>query len=78
VPFDRAHFSELIAELGFPSSIASFDGPGEGECYVIQGDGSGWAVYYAERGLRSGERAFPAEADALHYLLGWIVADNLR
>ena len=34
-----------------------------------------WAVYYAERGLRSGERLFVTEHDACSYLLDVVLKD---
>ena len=39
---------------------------------IVEG---GWAVYYAERGGRSGERRFDTEDEACHFMLDRLLAD---
>lgn len=34
-----------------------------------------WAVYYSERGLRSGERSFETESEACEHLLNLLLRD---
>lgn len=73
----RDALSAMLIRLGLPSSIVNFDGPGIGDCYVIEHGRDGWAVYYSERGERREPRTFDSERDGLRYLLGWIIADNV-
>jgi hypothetical protein len=72
----RDRFRAAMVRLGYSTAMVSFDGPGIGECYVIEHSRRGWSVYYSERGQRREERSFDSETYALRYLLGWIVADN--
>src|SRR3954465_7442984 len=53
----RDRFSAAMVRLGYPTAMVSFDGPGIGECYVIEHTGGGWSVYYSERGQRLRNRA---------------------
>lgn len=51
------------------------DGGFADEAYVLEPQAVGCAVYYAERGLRSGERLFASEHDACLYLLNIVLKD---
>ena len=57
----------------------SFTGDGIGEVYRIQAkrDPTGimWSVYYAERGLRSGEVVFRSEAEACALIYEQVMSD---
>ena len=59
-------------ELGIPTDAVAVNEMRD-EAYVLEDVGTEWAVYYAERGLRSHERRFTSEDDAARYLL-----DRLR
>lgn len=51
-------------------------GSNAGEQYVVDHSSPrGWSVHYAERGLRSGERWFNTEADALADLAYRVLRD---
>jgi len=55
------------------------------DAYSLEGDhdesmclepvAGGWAVYYSERGLRSGERRFETEDEACQFLAARLLAD---
>ncbi len=45
------------------------------EAYVLEPQAVGWAVYYAERGRRNGERLFASEHDACAHLLDRVLRD---
>jgi hypothetical protein len=49
----------------------------ESEVYAIAHEQDGWHVFYAERGIRTGERVHAAEADACDDLLMRIGKDPL-
>lgn len=51
------------------------DGGPANEAYVFEPQALGWSVYYAERGLRSGERLSASEHDACAYLLDIVLKD---
>jgi hypothetical protein len=73
----RDDFLAYLLRFGLSASMISFDGPGAGEQYGIEHRRDGWAVYYYERGERRDERMFSTESEALRYLLGWVVDQNL-
>ena len=68
---------EFVEREGFdPSVVAEGDaasGADDRICMVPEPDGR-WRIYYTERGLRSGERVLPSEADARRE----IVSDLMR
>jgi hypothetical protein len=70
---NRKKLIEELVNLGIAVSAVSFDGPGGGECYAIEAEGSGWVTYYSERGSRSAVKFFDSEAAASQDLL-----DRLR
>jgi hypothetical protein len=45
------------------------------EALVMEGQGTAWVVYYAERGLRSGERSFESEDEACRFMLDRLLRD---
>ena len=63
----RTEFLELASKEGIRPDSFSFEGGDER--YVLADAGSGWKVYYGERGLERGVRTFASEPDALEYLL---------
>jgi hypothetical protein len=46
-----------------------------GESMCLEPVAGGWAVYYSERGLRSGERLFETEDEACQFLASRLLAD---
>ncbi|SEE94177.1 hypothetical protein [Jiangella alba] len=53
----------------------SLDGGTPTEAYVLEQMPSGWAVYYAERGLRTAEMAFESESEACDQLRTLVLSD---
>lgn len=49
--------------------------PGVGEKYVLELVPGGWATYYAERGVRQGERRFDTEDEACATFFAWVTGD---
>ncbi|SEE90437.1 hypothetical protein [Jiangella alba] len=46
------------------------------EAYVLERRASGWAVYYSERGQRSGEMRFETEGEACDRLRAMVLRDS--
>lgn len=46
------------------------------EQYAMDASGGQWAVYYGERGCRSGLKTFASEGEALDHLLGLLIGDR--
>ena len=54
----------------------SLEGGAPIEAYVLEGSsGPRWAVFYSERGLRSGETWFETEDEACVYMLEHLLRD---
>lgn len=49
----------------------------QSEVYSMTRESDGWHVFYAERGIRSGERVYASEADACDDLLIRVATDPL-
>jgi hypothetical protein len=47
----------------------------EYEALCLDGSGDAWTVYYFERGLHTGERAFTSEDEACQYLADRLLSD---
>ena len=65
---------ELLASEHVRQDAYSLDGDRD-ESMCLEPVPGGWAVYYSERGLRSGERRFAAEDDACQFLASRLLAD---
>ncbi len=65
----RKQLQQELTDLKIPLSAVSLDGPGGGECYALEAEGSGWVTYYSERGHRTALRSFALEASANQDLL---------
>ena len=65
----------LVAERVRLDSF-SIDGSEKDESLCLQIVEGGWAVYYAERGLRSGERRFHTEDEACDFMARRLLADE--
>ena len=70
---------ELEQELqghGIRSDTYSLDGTVKNEALVLEpSTGNGGRIYYSERGLRTGEKAFPTEEDACSCFLEMLLRD---
>lgn len=45
------------------------------EALCLRKNGSGWVVYYSERGLQTGKKNFESESEACFYILKELLAD---
>lgn len=72
---DRNTLREQLDSIGIDPEAYSLDGGLPVEKYCLEDRRSSWAVYYSERGLRSGERVFTSEDEACRYLLGLLERD---
>jgi hypothetical protein len=72
---DRDDLVVELDRLGIDRMAYSLDGGLPGEKYCLEDRRSEWAVYYSERGLRTGERIFATEDAAARYLLGLLRHD---
>ena len=69
--------AEILRNEGFRESAyslhAAFVQPDEALC--LRNEDGAWQVFYSERGLKTGQRDFPSEADACMYFLNQMRAD---
>jgi hypothetical protein len=72
---NRQRLRELAAAEYVRSDAYSFDGGLPSERYVIAIVEGGWAVYYSERGERTGLRIFETEDDACSHLFDLLLRD---
>ncbi len=72
---NRTRLRELLDSEGVRHDSYCLDDSWCDECYRLGQVGSDWIVYYAERGLRSGQRQFDSEDDACDYLLNRLLSD---
>lgn len=64
-----AKLSEALDAAKIDGGSYAINDPFADECYTIIGNYGRWSVYYAERGLRTGERTFDSEDEACRYFL---------
>jgi hypothetical protein len=62
----------LLEGNDVPVWMYSFDGPGGGECYVLECAGGVWRTYYSERGGRSNEHSYSSEEAACRAMFALI------
>lgn len=72
----RDDLRETLAAEGVNPQSYRLNGEHADETYILEPEPIGWAVYYSERGLRSGERLFADEDAACAHLLGVILRDS--
>lgn len=60
---------QRLAGMGIDSSAYSLSGGLPNESYVLSRESNDWAVYYSERGHRTGEKRYASESDACAALL---------
>jgi hypothetical protein len=73
---DRKALKAILDAENVDPSAYSLDGATPFEAYVLERRPSDWAVYYSERGLRSGEVIFRVEGDACAHLLDLVLRDS--
>ena len=61
---DIVELRELLDAVPVPPDAVVLLGDTPDEAYVLDRDGTGWVVFYAERGLRTEERRYPSEDEA--------------
>jgi hypothetical protein len=73
---NREELKKILADLQLDPDSYSLTGGLPNERYVLAPEPDGhWAVYYSERGERSGLRLFDLEADACVFFLDLIKHD---
>lgn len=72
---NRSELKDKLVQEGIREDAYSLTGGTPDDTYVLSQDGQRWSVYYAERGLRIGERTFNSEADASDELLNRLLKD---
>ena len=74
---DGQELHRMLGQEGVKDSayslVASNFHPDEALC--LRQEGHEWVVYYSERGLQTGKRAFPTEAEACLYALETLRSD---
>ena len=63
--------SELVRPDAFSLTPTHCD-----ECLCLELSAGGWAVFYAERGQRTGERFFETEDEACDFMAARLLADT--
>lgn len=72
---DLSQLRVLLEQEGVDPASYSLEGGTPLEAYVLEVRPAAWAVFYSERGLRSGERQFGSEGEACDYLLELVLRD---
>jgi hypothetical protein len=72
---NRQRLKELVAAEHVRDDAYSVEGGLPFERYVLSVVEGGWAVYYSERGERTGLRTFDTEDEACSYLFEQLVRD---
>lgn len=73
---DIANLKQRLEAEGFPADMYSLSGGLPNETYCLEQRGNRWAVYYSERGKRSGEHLFSNESDACEFFLSRLRSDR--
>lgn len=71
---NRSSLQGLLAAEHVRDDAYSLDGD-RNESMCLEPVSGGWAVYYSERALRSGERWFETEEGACQFLAARLLAD---
>ena len=72
---NRTGLQALLQAENVAEDQYELDGQFCDECLCLEELNGSWHVYYAERGLRSGERAFESEDDACQFMARRLLAD---
>jgi len=76
IVIDREALKALLDAENVDPSAYSLEGGMPLEAYVLERRPSDWAVYYSERGIRSGEVTFETEDGACAHLLDLVLRDS--
>jgi hypothetical protein len=71
----RDEFVAWAEEEGIDERAYSIDGGDDNERYSLAWEGSGWSVYYSERGMHRQSHTFAFEAEAWDELLARLLKD---
>ncbi len=66
---------DLLSAERVRTDSYSIEGELRDESMCLEAKAGGWAVFYSERGLRSGERWFETEDEACDFLAQRLLAD---
>lgn len=72
---NRASLRALLEAEGVAGDQYDLEGDFCDECLRLEQVNGVWHVYYAERGLRTGERQFETEDDACQFMAQRLLAD---
>jgi hypothetical protein len=72
---NRTELEQKLDGANVSAYAYGLDGECQDETYCLERVADSWHVYYAERGLRTGERVFPSEDKAYAYLHDLVVRD---
>jgi hypothetical protein len=73
---DRSALRDLLDAEGIDPIAYDLEGRSTGEAYALERAGEGWAVFYSERGRRTGEARFDTEEAACAHLFELLVGDR--
>jgi hypothetical protein len=74
-PLTRERLTALLDAENVDPASYRLNGERADEALVLERAPNAWVVYYAERGLRSGERTFVTESEACEFLLDELLRD---
>jgi hypothetical protein len=66
---------ERLWAEGIRSDVYRLNGEYENEALILEHSAQDWSVYYAERGIRTGEHRFGTEDEACRYMLQLLLKD---
>jgi len=73
---NKTELKTLLQQAGVYPEAYSLDGGMPNERYVLSQEPDGrWAVYYSERGQKTGLRFFDSESSACQFFLGHVIQD---
>ncbi|KJY41543.1 hypothetical protein VR41_12075 [Streptomyces sp. NRRL B-1568] len=72
---DKGDLISALSDAGVAESSYWLEGGLPSERYCLEQRADGWAVYYSERGQRTGELLFAAEDEACSELYSMILED---
>ena len=66
----KSEFKKQARKHGIPDYMYNLNGPGRNdERFCLEFDGAKWNVYYAEWGVKTTNKYFDSESDALEFIL---------
>ena len=73
---NRRTVRDLLDKEGIDRLAYDLDGRADDDTYVLESSGSGWTVFFSERGLRTTERRFDTEDEACGHLFMLLLCDR--